>query len=42
MTIGKFLLRTILIAAVMFALGFVGHQLLLGINRHRTHHAQQS
>ena len=30
MTTGKFLLRTVLIAVVMFALGFVGHQLLLG------------
>jgi hypothetical protein len=30
MTLGKFLLRTIAIALAMFALGFVGHQLLLG------------
>jgi hypothetical protein len=30
MTLGKFLLRTIVIAVALFALGFVGHQLLLG------------
>jgi hypothetical protein len=30
MTPGKFLLRTIVVAVAMFALGFVGHQLLLG------------
>ena len=30
MTPGKFLLRTIVVALAMFALGFVGHQLLLG------------
>jgi len=30
MTMGKFLLRTIVIAVALFALGFVGHQLLLG------------
>ncbi len=29
MTSGKLLLRTIVVAAVMFALGYVGHQLLL-------------
>ena len=30
MTLGKFLLRTIVVAVAMFALGYVGHQLLLG------------
>lgn len=30
MTLGKFLLRTIVIALAMFALGYLGHQLLLG------------
>lgn len=30
MTPGRFLLRTLLIAIAMFALGFIGHQLLLG------------
>lgn len=30
MTLGKLVLRTIVVAFVMFALGFVGHQLLLG------------
>ncbi len=30
MTVGRFLVRTIVIAIVLFALGFVGHQLLLG------------
>jgi hypothetical protein len=30
LSIGKFLLRTIIVAVVMFGLGFVGHQLLLG------------
>jgi hypothetical protein len=30
MTLGKLLLRTIVVAVVMFALGYVGHQLLLG------------
>jgi hypothetical protein len=30
MTVGKFLLRTIVIAIAWFALGYVGHQLLLG------------
>jgi hypothetical protein len=30
MTPGKFLLRTIVIALAMFALGYLGHQLLLG------------
>ncbi len=29
MTLGKLLLRTIVVAVVMFALGYVGHQLLL-------------
>jgi len=29
-TLGKLLLRTIVVAVVMFALGYVGHQLLLG------------
>src|SRR5580704_3409040 len=30
MSAGRFLVRTIAVAAAMFALGFVGHQLLLG------------
>jgi hypothetical protein len=30
MTLGKFLLRSIAVAVAMFALGYVGHQLLLG------------
>ena len=30
MTLGKFVLRTIVVAIAMFALGFIGHQLLLG------------
>lgn len=30
MTLGRFVVRTIIIAIAMFALGFVGHQLLLG------------
>ena len=30
MTLGKFLLRTIVLAIAWFALGYVGHQLLLG------------
>jgi Protein of unknown function (DUF1761) len=30
MTFAKFLLRTIVVAIAMFALGYVGHQLLLG------------
>jgi len=30
MTVGRFLIRTIVMALTMFALGFVGHQLLLG------------
>ena len=30
MTLGKFLLRTVVIAIAMFVLGFIGHQLLLG------------
>jgi hypothetical protein len=30
MHIGRFLLRTIIVAIAMFALGYVGHQLLLG------------
>jgi Protein of unknown function (DUF1761) len=30
MTPGKFLLRTVVVALAWFALGFVGHQLLLG------------
>jgi hypothetical protein len=30
MTLGKFLVRTLVVAVVMFALGYVGHQLLLG------------
>lgn len=30
MTFGKFLLRTIAIAVALFALGYLGHQLLLG------------
>ena len=30
MTLGKFLLRVIAIAVLMFVLGYVGHQLLLG------------
>jgi hypothetical protein len=30
MSIGKFLLRTIVVAVAMFALGYVGHQLILG------------
>jgi hypothetical protein len=29
-TLGKFVLRTIVVAIAMFALGFIGHQLLLG------------
>jgi hypothetical protein len=30
MSFGKFLLRTIVVAVAMFALGYVGHQLILG------------
>ena len=30
MTLGKLVLRTIVVAIVMFALGLIGHQLLLG------------
>jgi hypothetical protein len=30
MTLGKFLLRTLVVAIAMFGLGFLGHQLLLG------------
>jgi len=30
LTLGKFLLRTVVIAIAMFVLGFIGHQLLLG------------
>jgi hypothetical protein len=30
MSAGRFLVRTIAVAAAMFALGFIGHQLLLG------------
>jgi hypothetical protein len=30
MTLGKFLLRTIVVAVSWFALGYIGHQLLLG------------
>ncbi|HEY6308522.1 MAG TPA: hypothetical protein VI488_18920 [Candidatus Angelobacter sp.] len=30
MTVGRFLVRTIVVAVTMFALGFLGHQLLLG------------
>jgi hypothetical protein len=30
MTLGKFVLRALAVAVVMFALGYVGHQLLLG------------
>jgi len=30
MTTTKFLFRTLVVAVAMFALGFVGHQLLLG------------
>jgi hypothetical protein len=30
MTLAKFLLRTVVTAVVTFALGYVGHQLLLG------------
>ena len=30
MGLGKFLLRVVVVAVTMFALGFVGHQLLLG------------
>lgn len=30
MTVGKFLARTLAVAVAMFALGYIGHQLLLG------------
>ena len=30
LSLGKFLLRTVVVAVTMFALGYVGHQLLLG------------
>lgn len=30
MTLGRFLFRTVVIAIAMFALGYIGHQLLLG------------
>ena len=30
MTLARLLLRTIIVAAAMFGLGFVGHQLILG------------